>query len=161
MAIFNVKNEEKVTQDHIDDTKELVSHLMEVGWRVHHEYLEKAAKSYSEYDSNEQDFLARLMWGRFKDKYHLVSSCKQYAAIIGYTESKFVKINPNWETIATWKNKNIQMFDKGIKFGICKIIVEQAESDWSNLEVRKGYRGGWTTKSEKEIKEMNDAWSRF
>ncbi|MNV11769.1 hypothetical protein D3C71_1023440 [compost metagenome] len=102
------------------------------------------------------------MWGRLENKYYLISECKTYVCTIEMTKATFWIMKPVWTKMAEWMIEEIKMFDKGIKVGICKIVLEREQSNWgADLEIRRGYRGSWTTKTEEEIKQLEKNWSNL
>lgn len=131
--------------------RDVVGHMLEVGWEVNHTYIEKVIKSdYPEYDSNDQDHLARLMWGRLEDKYHLISNCRKYTAKITTYSLTVWRKTPIWKELADFNIEDVKLIENGIKNDICKIILDNPKSEknnneWASLEIHEGLYG-WQSK---------------
>lgn len=144
------KNKLDFESQNVEKMREIIDHLTKVGWEVNHKYLEKEIKKHPEYDNNEQNFLARLMWGRLYDEYHLISNCKKYVAKITGTRITIWRMIPKWKELISIKLNDVKLIENGIKNDICKIILDnkvnnKEKNEWSSLELYEG-KYGWQSK---------------
>ncbi|MNB99314.1 hypothetical protein D3C81_931080 [compost metagenome] len=88
----------------------LVDHLLTVGWKVNHEYLDN--KVTDKYDGD----LKRAMWGEHNDKFYLISNCENYTCTVEKLNAEFWRMKPHWRKLGKFRIGATNFTSTGITY---------------------------------------------